>query len=66
MKVSYDPEVDIVRILLSDAPIVESDESKPGVIMDYDAQGHLVGLEVLDASHRISDPRRVEVAVAAG
>ncbi len=66
MKVSYDPEVDIVRILLSDAPIVESDESKPGVIMDYDAQGHLVGLEVLDASHRISDPRRVEVAIAAG
>jgi uncharacterized protein YuzE len=65
MKVSYDPEVDIVRILLSDAPIVESDESKPGVIMDYDAQGHLVGLEVLDASHRISDPRRVEVAIAA-
>jgi uncharacterized protein YuzE len=66
MKVSYDPEVDIVRILLSDAPIAESDESKPGVIMDYDAQGHLVGLEVLDASHRISDPRRVEVAIAAG
>ena len=66
MKVSYYPEVDIVRILLSDAPIVESDESKPGVIMDYDAQGHLVGLEVLDASHRISDPRRVEVAIAAG
>ena len=66
MKVSYDPEVDIVRILLSDAPIVESDESKPGVIMDYDAQGHLVGLEVLDASHRLSVPRRVEVAIAAG
>ncbi len=31
MKVSYDPEVDIVRILLSDAPIAESDESKPAV-----------------------------------
>lgn len=66
MKVTYDPEVDIVRILLNDAAIAESDESKPGVIIDYDAQGNLVGLEVLDASHRVSDPRKVEVAVGLG
>ena len=31
MKVTYDPEVDVLRILLSDAPIEESDEDKPGV-----------------------------------
>jgi hypothetical protein len=30
VKVTYDPEVDVLRILLSDAPIEESDEDKPG------------------------------------
>ncbi len=63
MKVSYDPEVDVLRILLSDAPIEESDEDKPGVILDYDKDGNVVGLEVLEASKRISNPRSVEYAV---
>lgn len=66
MKVTYDPQVDIARILLNEATIAESDESKPGVIMDYDAAGNLVGLEVLDASRRVAEPRKVEVAVEAG
>lgn len=63
MKVTYDPEVDVLRILLSDAPIEESDEDKPGVILDYDKDGNVVGLEVLEASKRISNPRSVEYAV---
>ena len=36
MKVTYDPKVDVLRILLSSAPIEESDEGKPRVILDYD------------------------------
>jgi uncharacterized protein YuzE len=32
MRVKYDPEVDVLRIILSDAPVEESDESKPGVM----------------------------------
>ena len=63
MKVTYDPEVDVLRILLSDAPIEESDEDKPGVILDYDKDGNVVGLEVLDASKRMANPRSVEYAV---
>jgi hypothetical protein len=35
MKVTYDPEVDVLRILFSNAPIEASDEDKPGVIIDY-------------------------------
>ena len=50
MKVSYDPEVGVLRIVLGTAPIDESDESKPGVMLDYDQSGHVVGIEVLDAS----------------
>jgi uncharacterized protein YuzE len=65
MKVTYDPEVDVLRILFSSAPIEESDEDKPGVILDYDKDGNVVGLEVLNASQRIENPRAVEYAVTA-
>jgi uncharacterized protein YuzE len=65
VKVTYDPEVDVLRILLSDAPIEESDEDKPGVILDYDKDGNIVGLEILEASKRIANPRSVEYAVTA-
>ena len=65
MKVTYDPEVDVLRIVLSGTPIEESDESKPGVILDYDKEGNIVGLEVLNASQRIENPRGVDYAVTA-
>lgn len=63
MKVTYDPEVDVLRILLSNAPIEESDEEKPGVILDFDKDGNVVGLEILDASRRVENPRLLEYAV---
>ena len=63
MKVTYHPEVEVLRIVLSDAAIEESDEQKPGVILDYDKEGNVVGLEILEASKRISNPRSVEYAV---
>ena len=63
MKVRYDPEVDVLRIILSPAPVEESDEPKPGVILDYDKSGNVVGLEVLDASKRVEDPMSVEYAI---
>jgi len=65
VKVTYDPEVDILRIILSNVPIEESDEDKLGVILDYDKDGNIVGLEILDASKRIENPRSVEYAVIA-
>lgn len=64
MKVTYDPEVDVLRILLSNAAIEESDEDKRGVILDYDVSGNLVCIEILDASKRMENPRSLEYAVA--
>ena len=64
MKVQYDPEVDVLSILLSDHPVEESDESKPGIILDYDDAGNIVGIEILQASKRMSDPMSVEYAIA--
>lgn len=64
MKVVYDPEVDVLTITLSNAVIEESDEDKPGVILDYDSIGNLVGLEILDASMRVSNPHELEHVIA--
>jgi uncharacterized protein YuzE len=63
MKVRYDPEVDVLSIALSDAPVEESDEEKPGLILDYDKSGNVVGLEILDASKRMGNPMSVEYAI---
>jgi uncharacterized protein YuzE len=60
MKVTYGPEVDVLRILFSKAPIEESDEDKPGVIIDYDKDGNVVGMEILDASKRIDNQRALD------
>ena len=65
MKVSYDPKTDILRMVLcDDRAIADSDEDKPGVILDYDDQGNLVSLQVLDASERVSDARSVDYQMA--
>lgn len=61
MKVSYDKKTDTLSMILKDnTPIAESDEDKPGVILDYDAVGNLVSIEILDASKRVTETRKVE------
>jgi uncharacterized protein YuzE len=61
LKATYDATTDTLSIILkADARVVESDEGKPGVILDYDEQGNLVSLEILDASKRVSEARRIE------
>jgi uncharacterized protein YuzE len=65
MKVSYDPRTDTLSMILKDnATITESDKEKPGIILDYDARGDLVSLEILDASHRVTEARKVEFQTA--
>lgn len=63
MKITYDPEVDVLRILFSNVPIEESDEDKPGVVIDYDKDGNVMGLEILDASKRVDNPHSIAYAV---
>jgi uncharacterized protein YuzE len=61
MKVTYDQKTDSLTVILnSESPVVESDEDKPGVILDYDKDGNLVSLEVLDASKRVQEARKME------
>jgi uncharacterized protein YuzE len=61
MKVTYDARTDTVTVIFKEgAAIAESEEDRPGVILDYDERGELVSLEVVDASTRITEPRKVE------
>lgn len=60
MKVKYDKEVDILYIMLSDLQVNESDEDKPGVIIDYASDGSIVGIEILNASKKLTQPNKVE------
>ena len=61
MKISYDEKTDTLNMILKDnTPIAESDEDKPGVILDYDAGSNLVSIEILDASKRVTETREVE------
>lgn len=64
MRVIYDPRTDTLTIILKDAPVAESDEDKPGIILDYDAAGNMVSMEILDASRRVTQPTRMEYELA--
>ena len=64
MKVTYDRQTDILQLIFTSAPVEESDEDKPGVIIDYDKNCNVVGMEILDASKRIEDPQAVRLDVA--
>lgn len=61
MKVTYDPKTDTMSVILIEGiSVSESDEDKPGVILDYDEKGNLISLEILDASTRVTDTRKIE------
>jgi uncharacterized protein YuzE len=61
MQATYDARTDTLSIILkADAVVAESDEDKPGVVLDYDEDGNLVSLEILDASRRVTEARRIE------
>ena len=61
MKVTYDARTDTLTVLLKEGVrVAESDEDKPGVILDYDDQGNLLSLEILDASRRVTETRKIE------
>jgi len=61
MKVSYDTHTDCLTLVLKeDVAVAESDEEKPGVILDYDAEGNPLAIEILDASRRVTEARKIE------
>ena len=64
MKIIYDRDTDTLTIIFAETLVAESDEDKPGVILDYDDKGNLVSLEIMDASRRVSTPSKIEYQVS--
>lgn len=53
MKIKVDKETDALYFRLDENEIVESEEVQPGVILDFDANNQVVGMEILDISKKI-------------
>lgn len=53
MKLNYHPETDSLYIDLSELPSAESREISEGVVLDYDAAGNLVGIDIDNASRKV-------------
>lgn len=69
MKITVDSESDILYIKLYDRPVDVSETVEPGVVVDYDAEGVIVGVEIHDVSQRVchqSKAARHAVSASAG
>ena len=53
MKVHFDEQADAVYIRLDDSKIIDSEEVKPGVILDFNEQNQVVGIEILRVRERV-------------
>lgn len=60
--VHYDRETDAAYIRFSPEKVLESEEVSEGVVLDFDADGRIVGMEVLDASRHLSPATLGEAA----
>lgn len=64
VKVTYDSESDTLHIRLREGAVSQSDEVAPGVVLDFDEQGGVLGIELLDASRNSSNPKALEFVVS--
>ena len=64
MKLSYDRESDALYVRFGNAPIIESEELRAGVILDFDAGGRIVAIEILDAREQLTPEALVGLAAA--
>lgn len=65
MRISYDREVDALSISFRETTVTIQ-ELAEGIAAEYDAQGQLVGLEILDASKRFGDPSTFQQVILEG
>ena len=64
MKIKYDKITDVLYIQFNNNKIIESGEDHKGVIVDYDDQNNVVGIEILNASSKLPQPNIVEYEMA--
>ena len=62
MKTIYDLKADALYVRFADTPVVESEEVSEGVMLDFDADGRIVAIEVLDASRHLTPGAKLPAA----
>jgi uncharacterized protein YuzE len=65
MKTKYDKEADALYVRFADAPVNESEEVRPGIVFDFDAEGRIVAIEILDASEHLASGADLRTLTAA-
>ncbi len=65
MKVLYDPEHDLLQITLSDTTVEETAQIAPGLVLDYDVDGNVLGLELRKASTKMNNPYAISYVIGA-
>ncbi len=63
MKIEYSKDVDALYIKLREAKITDSIDIEEGVTVDIDKHGHIVGLEILDASEKLDISDLVNISI---
>jgi uncharacterized protein YuzE len=63
MKIEYSKSVDALYIRIREAPVVDSTDIEEGVTVDLDENGHIVGLEILDASDKMNLSDIVNISI---
>lgn len=63
MKIIYDPEKDILQISFNQVLVEETTQIAPGLILDYDEDGKVIGLELRKASKKVDNPYAITYAV---
>jgi uncharacterized protein YuzE len=66
MKLEYDPEVDAAYVTLAETPVADSEEVKPGIVLDYDANQRVVGIEIRNLRRQLPDAdlKKLQLEVA--
>lgn len=66
MRVVFDEQADAIYVRLDETPIAESEEVRPGVVLDFDDRQQVVGIEILGVNGRIAREslREVHVRIA--
>ena len=59
MRVIFDPETDTLSLIFREDKIIESDEIREGIIIDYNKDGKIVSMEILDASDQVAEPQGI-------
>ena len=63
MKIEYSKKADALYVYFREVEVTQSKEIQEGVVLDFDAQGQIVGIEVLDASVRVGLRDLVNVSI---